>query len=56
MKHFFKETITGGFSLVNTRLAFDTEFLLPNLVNEEKPDEFQKDFNYKICYNNKKEY
>ena len=56
MKHFFEETITGGFSLVNTRLAFDTEILLPNLVKEEKPDEFQKDYNYKICYNNEKEY
>ena len=32
----FKQTITGGFSLVNTRLAFDTKILLPNL---DKPNE-----------------
>ena len=29
----FEQTITGGFSLVNTRLAFDTEILLPNLIS-----------------------
>ena len=38
----FEQTITGGFSSINTRLAFDTEILLPNLINEEKPDEFEK--------------
>ena len=32
----FEQTITGGFSSVNTRLAFDTEILLPNLINEKK--------------------
>ena len=60
---FFEQTITGGFSLVNTRLAFDTEILLPNLISnneEEKTDEFKKHYNYKICYNirlkNEKEY
>ena len=60
---FFEQIITGGFSLVNTRLAFDTEILLPNLISnneEEKTDEFQKHYNYKICYNirlkNEKEY
>ena len=50
----FEQTTTGGFSLVNTRLAFDTEILLPNLISnneEEKTDEFQKDYNYKVCYN-----
>ena len=26
----FEQTLTGGFSCVNTRLAFDTEILLPN--------------------------
>ena len=57
----FEQTITGGFSSVNTRLAFDIEILLPNLINEEnKPEELQKDYNYKICYkirlNNEKEY
>ena len=35
--------------------------MLPNLIYEEKqPEEFQKDYNYKICYNirlnNEKEY
>ena len=30
----FEQTITGGLSSVNTRLAFDTEILLPNLINE----------------------
>ena len=42
------------FSSVNTRLAFDTKISLPNLISnneEEKIDEFQKDYNYKICYN-----
>ena len=35
----FEQTITGGLSSVNTRLAFDTEILLPNLINEEKQPE-----------------
>ena len=54
----FEQTITGGFSSVNTRLAFDTEILLPNLINQEKSEEkseenqeFQKNYDYKICYN-----
>ena len=49
----FEQTITGVFSLVNTRLAFDTEILLPNLISnneKEKTGEFQKDYNFKICY------
>ena len=53
----FEQTITRGFSLVNTRI------LLPSRINEEKKpedEEFQKDYNYKICYNirlnNEKEY
>ena len=46
-----EQTITGALSLVNTRLAFDTEILPPNLINEDKPkksgepDELQKDYN-----------
>ena len=32
----FEQTITGGFSSVNTRLAFDTEILLPNLIKKEE--------------------
>ena len=35
----FEQTITGGLSSVNTRSAFDTEILLPNLINEEKQPE-----------------
>ena len=59
----FEQTITGIFSLVNTRLVFYSEILLPNLISnneERKTDEIQKDYNYKICYNvklnNEKEY
>ena len=33
---FFEQTITRGFRLVNTRLAFGTKTLPPNLINEEK--------------------
>ena len=32
----FEQTITGGFSSVNTKLAFNTEILLPDLINEKK--------------------
>ena len=39
----FEQTLTGGFSCVNTRLAFDTKILLPNHKNS-------KDQNYKVCY------
>ena len=46
----FEQTITSGFSSVNTRLAFDTEILLPNLIQNTEEDS-QKDYNYKICYN-----
>ena len=28
----FEETVTGGLSSVNTRLAFDTQILLRNLI------------------------
>ena len=33
LKHveIFEQTVTVGFSSVNTRLAFDTQILLPNL-------------------------
>ena len=30
----FEQTITGGFSSVNARLAFDAQNLLPNLTNK----------------------
>ena len=49
----FEQTITGGFSSVNTRLAFDTKILLlnlpklkPNLDFENNP--VSKDFDYKV--------
>ena len=49
----FEETVIGGFSCVNTRLAFDSQILLPNLTDkidlENNP--LNKDTNYKIVYN-----
>ena len=30
----FEETVIGGFSCVNTRLAFDSQILLPNLTDK----------------------
>ena len=48
----FEQTVTGGFSSVNTRLAFDTQIFLPTLKNcfdlENNP--MNKDFNYKVVY------
>ena len=48
----FEKTLTGGFSSVNTRLAFDTETLLPNFstLDNDGMNILQKDHNYKICY------
>ena len=43
----FKQTLTGSFSCVNTRLAFDTEILLPN-SNEKGDDFLAKDYKYKV--------
>ena len=31
----FEQTVTGSFSPVNTRLAFDTQVLLPNLDHKD---------------------
>ena len=45
----FEKTVTGGFSSVNTRLAFDTQILLP------KTSDGNRDLNYKIIYNIKDE-
>ena len=42
----FETTLTGGFSSVNNRLAFDTELLLPNDTSNNT-----KDYNYKVIYN-----
>ena len=50
----FEQTLSGVFSCVNTRLAFDTEILLPNntAATAAAPSDGQlcKDQNYKICY------
>ena len=46
----FEQTLSGGFSCVNTRLAFDTEILLPNASEAISNDKLNKDQNYKICY------
>ena len=47
----FEQTIMGGFSSVNARLAFDSQNLLPNLTNkidlENNP--INKYFNYKVA-------
>ena len=49
----FEETVIGGFGCVNTRLAFDTQILLPNLPDKNNLEEnpMNKDFNYKVVYN-----
>ena len=49
----FEQTVTGGFSTVNTRLAFDTQILLPNLGHKGdlQNNPLNKDFNYKVVYN-----
>ena len=48
----FEETVIDGFSYVNTRLAFDSEILLPDLTDkidlENNP--MNKDFNYKVVF------
>ena len=41
----FEKTITGGFSCVNTKLAFDTTILLPKKLNGSR------DLNFKCIYN-----
>ena len=49
----FEQTVTGGFSLVNTKLAFDTQIVLPNLEYKDDVEKnpLNKDFKYKIVYN-----
>ena len=49
----FEETVIGSFSCVNTRLAFDSQILLPNLTDKTdlENNPLNKDFNYKIVYN-----
>ena len=49
----FEQTVTGGFSSVNTRLAFDTQILLPDLDHKGdlQNNPLNKDFNFKVVYN-----
>ena len=49
----FEQTVTGGFSSVNTRLAFDTRILLPNLDQKNKLEKnpLNKKFDYQVAYN-----
>ena len=49
----FEETVIGGFSSVNTRLAFDTQILLPNLEKKDdlEKNPMEKNFNCKVVYN-----
>ena len=51
MLDIFEQAITGGFSCVNNRLAFDSEIFLPNAVkqNTESKD-YRKDYDVKVCY------
>ena len=48
----FEQTAIGGFSSVNTRMAFDSQTLLPNLTNQKKleTDSISKNLNYKVVY------
>ena len=52
----FEQTVTEGFSSVNTRLAFHTKILLSNLPKlkpnlDFKNNPMSKDFDYKVVYN-----
>ena len=49
----FEETVIGGFSCVNTRLAFDSQILLPNLADKTNLENnpMNKNFDYKVVYN-----
>ena len=50
--HIFEKTLIGGFSSVNTSLAFDTEILLPNSFDQKINENsvLKKDYTYKLCY------
>ena len=49
----FEETVIGGFSCVNTRLAFDSQILLPNSAGKINLEIhlINKNFNYNVVYN-----
>ena len=46
----FEQTVTDGFSSVSTRMAFDTQILLPNLEYKDdlEKNQLNKDFKYKV--------
>ena len=48
----FEQTVTGSFSSVNTRLAFDTQILLLNLEYKDdlEKNPLNKEFKYKVVY------
>ena len=49
----FEETVIGGFSCVDTRLAFDAQILLPNLADKTNLENnpMNKNFDYIVVYN-----
>ena len=49
----FEETVVSGFSCVNTRLAFDSQILLPNFADKTNLENnpMTKSFDYKVVYN-----
>ena len=47
----FEQTVIGGFISVNTRLACDSQILLPNLNEHVDLNPMNKNFNYKVVYN-----
>ena len=48
----FEQTITGGFSCVNNRLAFDSEIFLPNAIKQNTESKnYRKGYDLKVCYN-----
>ena len=49
----FEETVIDGFSCGNTRLAFDSQILLPNLADniDLESNPMNKNFNYKVVFN-----
>ena len=49
----FEGIVISGFSSVNTRLAFDSQILLPNLSNQKNLETnlMTKNLNYKVVYN-----
>ena len=55
LKHveIFEDALTGRFSSVNTRLAFDTQILLPNLEKKDglEKNAMNKNFDYEVVYN-----